>query len=47
MHGRGEPPHDPLGAFCRDNHVALAHTGDGVLDDGERGAAETVGAVIQ
>ncbi len=26
-----EPPYDPLGAFCRDNHVALTHTADGVL----------------
>lgn len=25
-------PHDPLGAFCRDNHVALAATGSGTLD---------------
>lgn len=26
------PPHDPLGAFCRDNHVALVPTGSGILD---------------
>ncbi len=25
-------PNDPCGAFCRDNHVALGHTGTGVLD---------------
>lgn len=26
------PPHDPLGAFCRDNHVALEPEGSGRLD---------------
>lgn len=25
-------PNDSLGAFCRDNHVALKHTGSGALD---------------
>ncbi|MGE3697786.1 MAG: amidase family protein, partial [Hyphomicrobiaceae bacterium] len=25
------PPHDPLGAFCRDNHAALAGSGRGPL----------------
>ena len=27
----GTPPHDPLGAFCRDNHAALAGSGKGPL----------------
>src|SRR5215203_314580 len=25
------PPHDPVGAFCRDNHVALHGSGSGPL----------------
>ena len=25
------PPHDPLGAFCRENHVAIRGSGDGPL----------------
>lgn len=32
MTGRALPFDDPLGAFCRDNHVALQHTADGSLD---------------
>ena len=27
-----EIPHDPLGAFCRDNHIRLEHTQNGALD---------------
>lgn len=33
-------PNDPLGAFCRVNHVALAHTGEGVLSGTTFGAKD-------
>ncbi len=30
--GANDIPNDRLGAFCRENHVALTHTGQGALD---------------
>lgn len=37
----GTIPHDPLGAFCRDNHIALPAAGHGLLD-GSNFAAKDV-----
>ena len=40
-----ELPNDPLGAFCRDNHISLQPTGSGQLD-GLKFAAKDVMDII-